>query len=81
MVNAFGVYCERVPGPHRRPMHPSIRTPALKVIAIGRHAVVVAEPLAFGLVRMYEQMSESVVKRAGMRIFRDMSAAEAWLGS
>lgn len=51
-----------------------------KQSAIGKHAVVVAGPLAFGLTRMYELMSDSMVQRDGIRIFQDMSAAEAWLG-
>ncbi|HEU4484272.1 MAG TPA: hypothetical protein VFR96_02200 [Povalibacter sp.] len=47
--------------------------------AIGKHAVIVRGQLAFGLVRMFEQISEPVVQREQLRIFSDMTPAIGWL--
>ncbi len=47
--------------------------------AIGKHAVIVRGQLAFGLVRMFEQISEPVVLREQLRIFSDMTPAMGWL--
>lgn len=47
--------------------------------AVGRHAVIVNDQLNFGLVRMFEQVSEAVVQREQFRIFFDTTAAAGWL--
>lgn len=48
---------------------------------IGREAIVVSGQLEFGMARMFEQLTEYSVRRADLKVFFDMEAAELWLGS
>ncbi len=46
---------------------------------IGRQAIVVGRQLEFGMVRMYEQLTESSAKRQDLRVFFSLEEAEQWV--